>query len=225
MSLRSQPRIVRTQENRVALGAGSIGYVQGITKEQGPDWHVFRAGSALVDPDTNETLGYEAIFLGEARVTRYGDVSTIEIVKSLLEIYAGDHLLPAPATVPFGNYVPRAPENKIDARIISAYGSLFEVGVPAIVVISKGARDGLEAGHVLAIYRNLNAPVYRLRESPLYGRTGLVYDEQNPKTNYQNEPLRTRDSPLYGASVHSATNTRTTRLVCRHRRCRTSDMA
>lgn len=196
--LASAPRIVRTQENRVALGAGNIAYVQGITKDQGVYWHLFRAGSVLVDPDTNETLGYEAIFLGEARVTKYGDVSTIEIVKSPLEIYTGDHLLPAPRAVTFSNYVPRAPEKKIDARIISAYGSLYEVGSNSIVVINKGARDGLEAGHVLAIYRNLNASTYRLRESPLYGRTGLMYDDKNPKTNYQNVPLRTRDSPLYG---------------------------
>ncbi len=196
--LDSAPRIVRTQENRVALGAGNIAYVQSITKDQGAYWDLFRAGSALVDPDTNETLGYEAIFLGEARVTKYGDVSTIEIVKSPLEIYAGDHLLPAPRDVAFGNYVPRAPEKKIDARIISAYGSLHEVGVNAIVVINKGARDGLESGHVLAIYRNLNASTYRLRESPLYGRTGLIYDEKRPETRYQNVPLRTRDSPLYG---------------------------
>jgi LysM repeat protein len=196
--LASAPRIVRTQENRVALGAGDIAYVQGITKDQGAYWHLFRAGSALVDPETNETLGYEAIFLGEARVTKYGDVSTIEIVKAPLEIYAGDHLLPAPRAATFSNYVPRAPEKKIDARIISAYGSLYEVGSNSIVVINKGARDGLEAGHVLAIYRNLNASTYRLRESPLYGRTGLMYDDKNPKIDYQNVPLRTRDSPLYG---------------------------
>ena len=196
--LASAPRIVRPQENRVALGAGDIAYVQGITKDQGAYWHLFRAGSALVDPDTNETLGYEAIFLGEARVNEYGDVSTIEIVKSPLEIYAGDNLLPAPRDVALSDYVPRAPEKKVDARIISAYGSLYEVGNNSIVVINKGARDGLEAGHVLAIYRNLNASSYRLRESPLYGRTGLVYDEKNPQANYRNEPLRTRDSPLYG---------------------------
>jgi len=196
--LASAPRIVRPQEGHVALGAGDIAYVQGLTKDQGNYWHLFRAGPALVDPDTDETLGHEATFLGEARVAKYGDVSTVEIVKSPLEIYAGDYLLPVPPGAGLDNYVPHAPEKKIEARIIAAYGGLFEVGALSIVAISKGARDGLEVGHVLALYRNLNAAPYKLRESSLWGRAGLIYDAKNPKTRYVNEPLITRDSPLYG---------------------------
>lgn len=196
--LASAPRIVRTQEGRVALGAGDIAYVQSITKEQGDYWHLFRAGPALVDPDTDETLGHEATFLGEARVAKHGNVTTVEIVKSPREIYAGDYLLPAPPEVALDNYVPHAPAKKIDARIIAAYGGLFEVGANSIVALSRGTRDGLEVGHVLAIYRNLNAAPYQFRESSLWGRTGFIYDAKNPKTRYVNEPLVTRDSPLYG---------------------------
>ena len=194
----SAPRIVRVQDGRVALGAGDIAYVQSITKEQGDYWHLFRAGPALVDPDTDETLGHEATFLGEAKVAKHGNVTTVEIVKSAREIYAGDYLLPAPPEVGLDNYVPHAPARKIDARIIAAYGGLFEVGANSIVALSKGARDGLEVGHVLAIYRNLNAAPYQFRESSLWGRTGFIYDAKNPKTRYVNEPLVTRDSPLYG---------------------------
>jgi hypothetical protein len=51
---------------------------------------------------------------------------------------------------------------------------------------------------VLAIYRNLNASTNQLRESSLWGRTGFIYSEKNPKTNYVNEPLSTRGSPIYG---------------------------
>ena len=196
--LASAPRIVRVQDGRVALGAGDIAYVQSITKEQGDYWHLFRAGPALVDPDTDETLGHEATFLGEAKVAKHGNVTTVEIVKSPREIYAGDYLLPAPPEVGLDNYVPHAPAKKIDARIIAAYGGLFEVGANSIIALSKGARDGLEVGHVLAIYRNLNAAPYQFRESSLWGRTGFIYDAKNPKTRYVNEPLVTRDSPLYG---------------------------
>ena len=196
--LASAARIVRPQEGHVALGAGDIAYVQGITKDQGDYWHLFRTGPALVDPETNETLGHEATFLGEARVARHGDVSTVEILKSPQEVYAGDYLLPAPPEVMLDSYMPHAPAKKIDARIIAAYGGLFEVGNSSIVALSKGTRDGLEVGHVLAIYRNLNAAPYQFRESSLWGRTGFIYDAKNPKTNYVNEPLVTRGSPLWG---------------------------
>ena len=176
--LASAPRIVRTQEGHVALGAGDIAYVQGITKGQGDYWHLFRAGALLVDPETNETLGQEATFLGEARVAKFGAVSTVELVKSSREIYAGDYLLPAPPEVGLNNYVPHAPEKKIDARIIAAYGGLYEVGGNSIVAISKGARDGLEVGHVLAIYRNPNAASSQFRESALRGRAGYPQDDK-----------------------------------------------
>ena len=64
------PRIVRTQESRVAIGAGDIAYANGLTKEKGLYWQIFRPGSPLIDPVSNETLGYVAIFLGEAKVSQ-----------------------------------------------------------------------------------------------------------------------------------------------------------
>ncbi len=191
-------RIVRTQESRVALGAGNIAFARGVTKDKGANWQIFRSGSPLVDPVSNETLGYEAVFLGEAKVSQFGDVSTIEIISSPQEIYAGDYLVPAPRDAMLASYLPHAPSKKVDARIIGAYGSLYETGPDSIVTLSKGARDGLEVGHVLAIYRNMNAPTYTLREQSLYGRMGIMYDPKNPNTSYQNEPLGDRNSPLYG---------------------------
>ena len=41
--LADAPRIVRTQESRVALGAGDIAYAQGVTKEKGIYWQIFQA--------------------------------------------------------------------------------------------------------------------------------------------------------------------------------------
>jgi hypothetical protein len=38
-------------------------------KEQHKLWQIFRPGKALVDPDTGDTLGVEAVYLGNARQT------------------------------------------------------------------------------------------------------------------------------------------------------------
>lgn len=190
-------RIVRTQENRVALGAGSVAYAQGISKEKGLHWQIFRPGSTLIDPQSKEALGQEATYLGEATVTKFGDVATLQIVKSQLEIYAGDYLLPAPREALLSSYAPHAPATKINAQIIAAYGSLFETGGNGIVALSRGAKDGVEIGHVFAIYRNLNASTDQLRESPLWGTMGPSGND-TPNQNYRNEPLVTRDAPLWG---------------------------
>jgi hypothetical protein len=193
--LDSAPRITATQENRVTVGAGAIVYASGVNKEQGQQWQVFRRGDALIDPDTQETLGYEAVYLGEARVEKFAEESTIQIVKSAQEIYVGDRLLATGREIPNFGYVPRAPAKPVRARIISAYGGLSETGPLSIVALSKGSQDGLEVGHVLAIYRSQSSARYDLRTSPLYGRDGLSGND-SPRP-YYGEEITTRDAPLY----------------------------
>lgn len=193
--LASAPRIIATQESRVALGAGDIAYVEGLSKEKGNAWQIYRRGDPLIDPDTGETLGYEATYLGEARVRQFGEVSTIDIITSAQEIYREDRLLPASKELPTFAYVPRAPQKNVKGHIISNYGSMQESGPMSIVALSKGSKDGLEVGHVLAIYRNQRVARYALRTSPLYGRSGLSGND-SPRPYYGQE-FTPRDAALY----------------------------
>jgi nucleoid-associated protein YgaU len=71
------PRVVATEESRVFLGAGNLAYVSGIGDNQDASWQFFRPGKPLVDPDTQKTLGYEALFLGTGRVEKSGDPATV----------------------------------------------------------------------------------------------------------------------------------------------------
>jgi len=192
--LDSAPVIMATEENRVVIGAGNIAYADNL-KRGDQLWQVFRRSDALVDPDTGETLGYLAIYLGEARLRKFGDPSTIEITKSPQEIYVGDRLLPSSKQVPTFSYVPRAPWRPVRGRIMTTYGNLGETGPLGIVALSKGSQDGLEVGHVLAIYRSQSTSVYEVRQSPLYGEQGLSAND-SPRT-YYSEQLTPRDAPLY----------------------------
>jgi hypothetical protein len=181
--LDNAPRIFATQEGRVNVGAGARAYVTGMSQSKAPLWQVYRPGIALVDPDSKEVLGYEAIFLGTARVTRPGDPTTVQVLSSKQEISEGDRLVVAPQPRVF-SFAPRAPDKPIRGRIMSIYDgrsdartdllldrpdwagilsdagkkSIYEgfgeTGNLAIVSLNKGARDGLEVGHVLAIFRS-----------------------------------------------------------------------
>lgn len=193
--LDSAPFVLANQENHVAIGAGSIAYAQGLGADKGDIWQVFRRGDALIDPDTDDILGYQATYLGEARVIRRGDPATIEITKSAQEIYAGDRLLPAAKERPTFSYVPRAPWKPVRGRIMSTYASLGETGPLGIVALSKGSKDGLEVGHVLAIHKNQTTLTYGTRMAPLYGREGLSLSD-SPRAYYREE-LPPRDAPLY----------------------------
>jgi hypothetical protein len=101
---------------------------------------------------SGEILGYEATYLGDAKVEKFDDISSISIVRSVQEIYKGDRLVLAPPPM-FTNYAPHAPDREIEGRIISVYGGVTEIGKNSIVVLSKGTHDGLEVGNVLAIYK------------------------------------------------------------------------
>jgi hypothetical protein len=193
--LDSAPFVLATQENRLAIGAGNVAYAEGLGSDKGNDWQVFRRGDALIDPETDEILGYQATYLGEARVIRRGDPATIEITKSAQEIYAGDRLLPAAKEKPTFSYVPRAPWKPVRGRIMSTYANLGETGPLGIVALSKGSKDGLEVGHVLAIYRTQSTLRYGTRMAPLYGREGLSGSDA-PRA-YYDERITPRDAPLY----------------------------
>lgn len=152
--LEKAPRIVGTEENRVHLATGGIAYVSGIGASNEKVWQIFRPGRPLIDPDTNKTLGYEAVYLGTGRVTHAGEPATMQIVASTQEISRGDRLVPAgPAAT--NQYAPHSPKASLKGRIIALLGGLAtsEGGRDLIVSINKGRRDGLEAGHVLAIHR------------------------------------------------------------------------
>ncbi len=151
--LERAPRIVAAQADRVYLGAGDVAYVGGI-KDAKVDsvWQIYRPGAALIDPDTQKTLGYEAVFLGEGKVTAAGDPATISIFKVQQEIGRGDRLVAAPPLT-LHSYAPHAPATGVSGRIIATPGGLRETGPRNVVTVNRGKSDGLEPGHVLALLR------------------------------------------------------------------------
>ncbi len=166
--------IVATQQDRVFLGNGDLAYVQNADPAQ-ENWHVYRNGKALLDPENpKEVLGYEAFYLGTARQIRPGSPATFEIKTAKQEIGRGNRLLPAarPALI---DYIPHKPDMQIDGRVISIYGGVGSAGRGSIVSFSRGARDGLEVGHVLALHRN---------------RTIVQRDDDDRQTNVRIPPER-----------------------------------
>ena len=150
--LEDAPKIVATEDGRVIVGAGNIAYVDSINSALGTKWQIFRPGKPLRDPDTQEILGYEASYVGDASVTRFGQPSTIEITRSIQEAGRGDRLVPN-REIALPSFSPRAPEKMIQGKIISVDRGVSETAQFAIVALNRGKKDGLEVGHVLLAYR------------------------------------------------------------------------
>ena len=150
-ALDNAPYILGSNAERVVLGAGDDAFATG--GQAGiSNWSVLRPGKTLKDPETGEVLGYEVEYLGDAHTLVEGAPQKIRITKSVLEILPRDKLVEASDTSAF-EYIPHAPESQVNGRIISAYGGLSDSGRNQTVVINRGSRDGLEPGHVLAVFR------------------------------------------------------------------------
>ncbi len=151
-ALKDAPSLIGAREGRVVLGKFDTGFAKGLTADKGDKWQIYRPGKKFVDPETGEMLGIEAVYLGDAEVKAFAEVSTVSITHSVQEVYKGD-LLVTPSIDTAGTYLPRAPEINISARVISVYGGVSQAGQNTPIVLNKGARDGLEVGHVLALYQ------------------------------------------------------------------------
>lgn len=162
--LNRAPRIVAAQEGRVMLSRGELAYVRG-ELGGGRDFRIFREARPLQDPVTREVLGYEAQYVGAAELVRAGgsapsgDGKTANIIPATFTIKSvrqeagvGDRLWQSPAT-DFAAYVPHSPAAPMEGRIVSIYGLGMSAGQNHIVAINKGKTDGVERGHVLALWR------------------------------------------------------------------------
>jgi hypothetical protein len=160
--LEQAPRIVATQEGRVLLSRGETAYVRG-NVDAARKWQLFREPKPLADPETGEILGFEARHVGSAELVRQADPnatlgenevspSTFMITTLREEAGVGDRLAPQPARdmLPFA---PHPPSANINGRIVSIYGDGLNAGQNQIVALNRGLRDGMERGHVLALWR------------------------------------------------------------------------
>ncbi|MBL8426729.1 MAG: LysM peptidoglycan-binding domain-containing protein [Dechloromonas sp.] len=145
-------KIVAMQEDRMLVGTGDSFYASGIPDAAVEKWHVFRKGKPLKDPGTGKIIAYEAFFLGNARLVKPGEPALLRVSLAKEEIARGDRLIPAPEPEII-SYVPHRPEQDVSARVLGIYGGLREGGANSVVALNVGKNDGMEIGHVVALYR------------------------------------------------------------------------
>jgi len=103
------------------------------------------------------------------------EASSLEVTATKMEVIKGDSLMPA-AHPEIMSYVPHAPKAEIIGKVIGIYGGVGEAGRYSIVSLSKGRWDGVEVGHVLAIYRTGEIATNRLDKS--YAEAVKLPDER-----------------------------------------------
>jgi len=169
--LAGAPVLAGTYEQRELLSTDDVAYAKDMPNDKGERWQIYRPGQTFKDPDTNEVLGHEVVYLGDATVEKFDELTTLKITHAVLEIHKGDRFAQA-ATGFSANYLPHAPEKDISAKVISIYGGVVQAGQNAVVTLNRGRRDGLENGHVLALYQAGEV----IRNSSVFKRNTVLPD-------------------------------------------------
>jgi LysM repeat protein len=151
--IKAAPYVLATRDLHLAMSEGDTVYARGFTSpaELGSHYNVIRVGDPLIDPDDNRVLGYDGIFTGSGHVTRQGDPTTLIMTESARESRAGDKLIPGGVDVPL-DFIPSAPRVKTNGRIIAVANGVTIIGQYEVIIVNRGARDGLAPGNVLGVF-------------------------------------------------------------------------
>lgn len=151
------PYVVAQRERRVIAGMGDELYARNVDGSPGTRYNVVHLGERIVDPDDGDFLGWQGVYTGTARVEREATgegrnaLAKLALVDSARETLDGDRLVAESLEVPL-DFVPHAPAQPVDGRIVSVIDGVSSIGQYQVVVVNRGKQHGLEPGHVLSIW-------------------------------------------------------------------------
>ncbi len=154
--INSSAYVVAAAQGRLISAPGDRIFGRGPFPDGERAYGIFRSGEAYKDPITGEKLGFQAKDIGSARLlsNNTDEVTELEVTRVAEEVRITDRLMPNEERVLDATFYPRAPEVEIeDGYMIAVDGGVTQIGTMNIVVLNRGEREGLEIGHVLAIYQ------------------------------------------------------------------------
>lgn len=145
------PYVIGFQTKKLLAGSDDIAYALEVEDKSITQYQIVRRGGEYRDPDDNDLIGYEVVPVGDAEVRVFGDPSTIYLRRSTIEARSGDYLLPMEQDPLETRFIPHAPEKPVGGKIISVHNGFSQIGQYQIVAINRGAKHGIEPGHVLSV--------------------------------------------------------------------------
>ncbi|RLA24296.1 MAG: peptidoglycan-binding protein [Gammaproteobacteria bacterium] len=149
--LENSPYIVDFAGEHIVAGEGDQIFVRTILKPEYLAYTTYRPGDTYIDPETDEILGYEAEYIADNVIINLGDPATLTITNSDKEVRRGDRLMPTSEENVVFDYFPAPPSKFIQGSIISVLNGVTQIGTYDIIVLSKGAQDGLKPADILTI--------------------------------------------------------------------------
>ncbi|MFD2096205.1 LysM peptidoglycan-binding domain-containing protein [Corallincola platygyrae] len=161
--LEKLPYVLGTNDQTTRSAHPQTMYAKGVDAPQGQLFGIYRPGNALIHPETEEMLGYEAKLVAIAKSMPAGNFTKLEILESKYEIRNGDKLMPVlEKEVLPAFFEPHEPSRLVKGHVIHTANYSNYVGKYDVIALSVGAEQNIEPGHVLAIMQ----PGVMMHDSP-----------------------------------------------------------
>lgn len=144
--------VVGFPEEHIVAGVRDAFYVRKIPTDELRQFQILRPADPLRDPDSNELLGYQVEFIAHAVLERPGDPAKLRVTQMEREVAIGDRVIPADPEQSLADFLPRPAPNGVRGRILAVTNGVSQIGRYDVVILNRGARDGLAVGHVFDIF-------------------------------------------------------------------------
>ncbi|WP_081150602.1 LysM peptidoglycan-binding domain-containing protein [Cognaticolwellia beringensis] len=131
----------------------------------GQSYGIYHKGEAIVDPETNENLGYNIRLVGTGKASQSGDMSkkqpsTVFVDGAKREIRSGAFVIPVNEGQKYPSiFTMRAAAQETKGLIVSSVTKLREFAKFDVVMINKGNSQEVQVGDVLMVNRKSPAVV------------------------------------------------------------------
>lgn len=144
--------VVDGVDNRLLFGKYDQFYARGIEKQDAETYRVFRPGRHFVDPVSGESLGWEAVHLGDSNLLKGGDPARLVLTTGFEDVTIRDRLRPIYKKEALPFFYPKAPDNeKLRGVILETPNRATELGSYSVIAMNLGEREGVKAGDVFRI--------------------------------------------------------------------------
>lgn len=150
---KSAPYILGNAENNIVATVGQRVYARGGDFDLS-NYRIYRPGEAMREPGTGESLGYTMTYIGEAVLEIDGDPAQLVLIDAERGVRPGDRLLPVDREPVSVDFMPRSVPPDTDGVVMVALDNTLAIGRYNNVAVNLGAYDGMQPGHVLAIYQD-----------------------------------------------------------------------
>jgi len=166
------PYVLGSDEGYKSSVDGFKVYVKG-DLELGKGYAIYQKGDVILDPETQEELGYHVILVGTGKALRTGDIAntrpgTIYVEGAKQEIRSGDYVMPVNEGQLLPSYFTmQGADKSIRGVIIKSSNNVREFGKLEVVMINRGQQHMVQQGDVLSISRK-SPGVIETGDGPVY---------------------------------------------------------